>query len=400
MLTFDEARRRLLDAVRPLPAERVPVELAAGRVLAEDVAAAGPLPPFDASAMDGYALAVAVLAGEGPWELSLAGESRAGEPPPALLAGTCMRILTGAPLPAGADAVVMQEKVGVEAGRVRFTARPAPGQNVRRAGEDLPAGAPALASGTRLGFTQVALAAAADRGDLLVARRPQVAILATGSELRRPGSVPRPASIPESNAVALAAMASLAGASVRVLPAVADDAGATVRAIEAGLSGSDVLLTVGGVSVGDHDVVRPALERAGVALDFWKVAIKPGKPLAVGRSPTCTVLGLPGNPASAIVTFALFGMPLLRALQGDRAPLPSALAARLAAPVRHATGRMEFLRVRLAVEAGILVAAPLPNQASGSVPTLAQADALAVLPAEVEALEAGASVEVIRFSDL
>ncbi|MCC6648283.1 MAG: molybdopterin molybdotransferase MoeA [Polyangiaceae bacterium] len=400
MLSFEEARARIAGCEAHPVAERVPLFSADGRVLAEDVHARAPVPPWDTSAMDGYAVRVAELTVDAPTRLPVRGESRTGAAPEPLAPGAAMRIFTGAVLPEGADAVVMQEDVAREADVAVFRARPAALANVRRRGEDLEEGALALAKGTRLGPAQVGLLASLDRGEVLVARRPEVVILATGDELRPPGSCPRPASIPESNGLALAAMVVRAGGRVRVCPAVGDDGAATARAVEDALRGADLLLTIGGVSVGDHDVVRPALVAAGVEIDFWKVAMKPGKPLAVGRRGATWVLGLPGNPVSALVTFALFGVPLLRTLSGDRAPVAPWLPARLARAVRRRPGRSEFLRATLDVKNDQLIATPVAHQASGALVGLAAATALVALPAEAGDLEEGAAVSVVRLGDL
>jgi molybdopterin molybdotransferase len=303
-------------------------------------------------------------------------------------------------MPARADSVVMQELAAREGDAVRFDARPKPGQHVRRAGEDLAAGAVALAAGTRATAGVLALAGMLDRATVLVARRPTVTILCTGNELRSPGDEPSPASIPESNSAPLAALARQAGATVRIAPIAHDEPQATLRAIEQALEGTDVLLTVGGVSVGDHDVVRPALERAGVKLDFWRVAIKPGKPLAVGRSAAARVLGLPGNPASALVTFSLFGMPLLRAMQGDVRAVPRPLRVSLAAERKRPADRLELARASLLVEEGILLALVHDNQSSGAATSLAHSDGLAFVPPGTGPLVRGAFVDFVGWSDL
>ena len=404
MLTFAEARSRLLEAVAAgkLPSERVLLEQALGRVLAEPLVAAQPMPPFSYSAMDGYALSSRDLAGPGPFRLEVRGESRTGRPATPLVPGTAAAISTGAEVPSGADTIVPRELVERTGETISLGEPGRPGQHIRRAGEDLEVGAVALAPGVRLGPSALGLAASLDATDLVVARRPRVTILCTGDELRAPGSAALPGKIPESVSPPLAALASLAGAVVRRLPPVGDEREATERAILAALADTDLLLTVGGVSVGDHDWVRPALEAQGVALDFWKVAIKPGKPLAFGRHTRgpAWVLGLPGNPASAVITFCLFGLPLLRALQGDRDPLPRLMSLPLAAPFTHKTGRLEFIRVRLETRNGALSALPLANQASGALTSLAWADGLALVPAEAETLGEGALVEVLRTQDL
>lgn len=400
MLGFDEARARLLADVRRVATERVPLTAdAAGRVLLEDLVARDPLPGFDHSAMDGYAVATADLTGQGPFSLAVVGESRTGHPAPALAAGTACRIFTGSSIPAGADTVIMQENVTREGDMLHFSARPAAGQHIRREGEDLARHAIALASGTRLTPPSLALAAMVERAEIVVARRPRVTIACTGDELRAAGSERLPASIPESNSAALAALAKQAAAAVRIAPIVPDDPRATRKAIEGALDGTDVLLTVGGVSVGDHDVVRAALEEAGVALDFWKVAIKPGKPLAVGRSAGAHVLGLPGNPASALVAFVLFGMPLLRAMQGDARPTPLPIVVRLAAARKRSPDRLELVRATLRPDGDRFAAHMHGNQASGATTSLAHSDGVALVPPGQGALEAGALVDFVRWSD-
>jgi molybdopterin molybdotransferase len=240
----------------------------------------------------------------------------------------------------------------------------------------------------------------AGRVELPVRRRPRVTILCTGNELRGPGEAPRPATIPESNSVALAALAEQAGATTRIAPLARDDAAVVERAVRDALDGTDVLLTVGGVSVGDHDVVRPALERAGVTLDFWKVAIKPGKPMAVGRTATAYVLGLPGNPASALVTVAVFGAPLLRALQGDARGVPMGLPARMAHARKRSPDRVEFVRGVLGRDGAGLVATALDNQAAGAATTLATSDGLIVVPPGPQPVERGSAVDFLRWVDV
>ena len=400
MLPFAEAQARVLALAVALPAERVAIDDAAGRVLAEDVLAPFDLPATDGSAMDGYAVRVADLVGDGPFVLAVRGESRAGGDVPALVAGAACRIFTGATMPAGADAVVMQEDVTRVGEQVTLAKRPPPGAHVRRRGEDMAAGARALARGTRLAATHLSLAATCDRAWLEVARRPVVTVIGNGDELRAPGSPARAGSIPDSNSVAVRAMARAAGASVRVMSPTPDDRKKTEEAFDQALRATDLLVTSAGVSVGDHDLVRPALEAIGCTIELYKVAIKPGKPLTVGRRGGALILGLPGNPASAMVTFALFGVPLLRAMQGDARPVPSPLTARLASPIRHAPGRVAFVRATLAAPGGALVATPLGNQASGAATSMAEADGLVMVPPEGGDLAAGASVLVYSAREL
>lgn len=396
MLPFDEALNRILAAAPAMTTERVTLAQGVGRVLAEDLIARTPLPGFDYSAMDGYAVSGADFAGSGPWELPVLGESRAGALAPQLSAGTTCRIFTGAPIPEGADAVEMQENVTRDGGSARFTVPPALGAHIRRRGEDLAAGTAALSRGTRLSAFQIGLAAAVDRDELLVARRPRVTILCTGEELRDPGSLDIPGSIPDSNGPSLAALVVATGAEAVIAPRTGDDLKATEAAIRAALQGSDLLLTVGGVSVGEHDLVKAALANVGVELEFWKVQIRPGKPLAFGRFGQTLILGLPGNPVSAQLTFALFGMPLLRKMQGDRRPVPARSRARLNSALRQNPGRTGFYRAQLQGDLAITAS----NQASGSAVSLAQADALLILPADSSGLAAGESIEMIRLAEL
>jgi molybdopterin molybdotransferase len=404
MLEFDAARQRVLDSGSPLPAERVELAQALGRVLREDLATSGPLPPFDYSAMDGYCLATGDLAGAPPYELPVTGESRTGHACPPFTRGAAMRIFTGAKVPAGADCVVIQENTERVEDRVRILNMPRPGEHIRNRGEDLAAGQVALRNGTRLGPFQLGLAAALDRGTLLVSRRPRVVVLATGDELRAPGSTGAAETIPESNSVTVAALSTLAGATVETGLRLGDDLERTTEVLLSAFDRADVVITIGGMSVGDHDLVRPALARAGVELDFWKVAIQPGKPFAFGRKKAGSavagapraqdgfVLGLPGNPVSAQLTFLLFGLPLLRALQGDRAPLPATFSVELAEPLTRKPGRLGVYRARLEGQRARITG----NQSSGATTSLASADVLLFVEAEASELAAGTVLTAIR----
>lgn len=400
MLRFEEALARILALGSALPNEVAALDDCDGRVLGEDLVAPVDLPGFDYSAMDGYAVRMRDLDGEPPYRLPVRGESKTGIVPSALEPASAMRIFTGAALPDGADAVVMQEATLREGEDVVITTRPRAGQHVRRRGEDLSAGAIAIAKGTRLRPAHLSLAAALDRAHLAVGRRPEVAILATGDELRRPGTDPIPGTIAESNTVALRAMARRAGASAKALPYVRDDRAATERAFAAALDEADVVVSIGGVSVGDHDLVRPALEAVGVTLDFWRVAIKPGKPLAIGTKGRTIVIGLPGNPASAMVTFAMFGVPLLRALQGDAQPTPPLHRARMTRAHAHDPGRLELARASVAHTAEGLFVTTFGNQASGAATTMAEADAIVLVPEDATGIPAGAEVDVLLLHDL
>jgi molybdopterin molybdotransferase len=401
VLSFEAALAHLLSLARPLGPERVSLEQADGRVLAEDVVAPYPLPRFDHSSMDGYAVSTSALSGEPPFELTVRGVSAAGASLDTLEPGAAMRIYTGARIPPGADAVVMQEDVertdSPGGARVRLGRRPDAGAWIRVRGSDLAEGAIALGPGARLGPGQVALAAALDRPTLVVHRRPTVTILGSGDELRSPGEPDRAGAVVESNGYFVASAARRAGADARIAPFMSDDLDAATAATQRALASTDVLVTVGGVSVGDRDVVRPALEAAGVSIEFYRVAMKPGKPLTVGRRGETLVLGLPGNPASASLTFLLFGVPLLRALSGDRDPLPQRRDVVVRGRHRRGPGRTEFVRARLG-EGG--VATLLPNQASGAVTSFAEADALVVVPAEHGDIEDGARMQALRLNEV
>jgi molybdopterin molybdotransferase len=369
---------------------------ALGRVLREQLAATTPIPAFDHSAMDGYAVRVADFSAEGPWTLPVIGESRTGGLAPKLEAQSACRIFTGAALPEGADAVVMQEDVERDGSSARFSERPPRHAHVRLSGEDLETGAVALDRGTRLGPTQIGLVASLDRPTLLVSRRPRVHIVCTGDELRAPGDPPRPGSIPESNGTALAAFVTALGGAPTLLPYARDDRDETQRSIDRALTESDLVLTVGGASVGDHDLVRPALEAAGASLDFWKVRIKPGKPLIFGKRGEVSILGLPGNPVSALVTFVLFGAPLLRSLAGDARAVPMFRSAQLTAPLRQKPGRRGFYRATLQGDEVTV----LSNQASGAPTSMAWANCLAIVPEDSEGYEQGARVSVLALGDV
>jgi molybdopterin molybdotransferase len=393
----DAARARLLAAlsdVAPLPGERVPLADALGRALAEDLAADSDLPAFHASTMDGYALRASDARRPGA-RLPVAFEVFAGRPAKGPLPrGACCRIFTGALMPEGADTVEQQEQVrrtGRDAILLRAAVR---GRFVRRRGSDLAAGAVAAKAGAAVDPGTVGLAAGLGHGELLVHRRPRVAILPTGDEIVPVGRVPAAGQIVESNGHALAAAAREAGADPVVLPVARDDAGSLRRALAAA-QGLDALVTTGGVSVGTRDLVRGALARAGARLDFWRVAMRPGKPFAFGRWGRTAVFGLPGNPASTLVTFELFVRPALRALAGLQGAGRLRLAARLGAAQEKPAGLEVYVRARLRSVRGELVAEPLRTQVSGNLSSAAGHDALAILPARRTRVSRGERVEVI-----
>jgi molybdopterin molybdotransferase len=397
VLTPTAALARILAAlsdVAPLSAERVPLAAALGRALAEDLVADRDLPAFTASTMDGYALRAADARRAGA-RLPVAFEVFAGRPaarplPP----GACCRIFTGAPLPEGADAVEQQEEVR-RAGRAAVFARPAArGRFVRARGSDVARGAIAVPAGAAVDPGTVGLAAGIGRAELAVHRRPRLALLPTGDELVPVGRAPEPGQIVETNGHALAAAAREAGAEPVLLPAAGDDPAALRRSLAAA-RGFDVLVTTGGVSVGARDVVRAGLAAAGARLDFWRVALRPGKPFTFGRWGSAAVFGLPGNPTSALVTFELFVRPALRALAGLRGSGRLRAPARLAAAQEKPAGLEVYVRARLDVVRGALVAIPLRSQTSGDLSSAAGLDALAILPAGRTRLPRGARVDVL-----
>ncbi len=391
MIDLEAAQALVLSGVEALGAERVPARDAMGRVLARDLFARDFLPAFEHSAMDGYAIELDTPGDERVVEH----ESRAGGPPPPPLArGTAMRIFTGAPTPLGTQAVVMQENVDRQGSHLRMTTVPGAGANVRARGTDVREGALCLPRGTRLAPHHLPLLLTFGELEPHVVRRPVVTVLATGDELRAPGDPPRAGAIVETNGPTIAALAEARGAIARVLPIALDEPVALARAIEEAFEGADVVFTIGGVSVGDHDLVRPTLESLGVTLGFHKVALKPGKPLAFGKRGRTAVLGLPGNVVSSAITFVLFGGPLLAALSGDPRPLPTARRMRLGAGIRHAKGRTELVRAR--VEDDTVV--PVSSQASGSIVSLGLAEVLVRIPKDSADLEAGAIVDVLPLS--
>ena|SRR5215207_5214449 len=373
---MEEALRLVLERARPLPAERVPLVEAAGRVLAEPAVASVDLPPFDSSAMDGFA----VRAADTPGELPVAFRIAAGRPSPRPLeAGEAMAIATGAAVPSGADAVIPLEYVVEHGNRVAIQQPVQPGASVRPRGGDARHGDPVVAAGERLGPGQLGALAAAGVAEVSCARRPRAAVLTTGSELRSPGEQLEPGQIYEANGVIIAAQLASAGAEVERLSAVADEPGAHRDALERGLAG-DVLVSSGGVSVGPHDLVRAVGAELGIEQVFWRVAVKPGKPLWFGVRGQTLVFGLPGNPVSSLVSFELFVRPAVLALQGATDPGPRFALGTLASAVRRDDARDELLRARSSVEDGELVLRPVTGQDSHMIVRAAEADALVLVP--------------------
>jgi len=406
-LAVAEAQRRILARIRTLPPERVALSAALGRVLAEPLPARGDLPPWDNSAMDGYAVRAAeVAAGVA---LTVALDLPAGAPagvtlPPASAA----RIMTGAPLPDGADAVVPVERTEGPTGEgsfarvgewVRFMAGVEPGSHVRRRGEDVRAGATAVPLGATCGAAQLAMAATAGHATVSVVRRPRVAIVSTGDELVDVDQAGTPDRIVNGNAYGLAAQVTIAGGEAWKLPIVPDDHDATVAAVEEALS-ADAVITIGGVSVGERDHVRRALAQSGVELAFWRVAMRPGGPFAFGTAAGGrAVFALPGNPVSAHVTFELFARPALRRMAGHARCFRRPFRARLAEAVVPHAEKALYLRGHLNEDAGGWRVATTGPQGSGVLSSLVAADCLIVVPPGAGTLAAGVGVDVLPLAE-
>lgn len=406
LIPYEMARTLFVEAAearRSRESERVALELAAGRVVAKDEFADFPSPTHDKSAMDGYAVDVADFRGMAPHRFVVAAESRTGQKQVLPLEpGTATRIFTGALLPPRANAVIPQENARREGQEVLFDGAPQPFAHVRRKGEDLAPGTLALREGARLGPFQLSLLTSLERTAVEVVRRPRVGIVSTGDELRAPldcalfdASGEPPEGVAESNGPALRALAERAGAEVVDIWVVPDELELLTQQIERSLHQVDLLVTVGGASVGDHDLVRPALDRLGVDWIVRKVAIKPGKPVCGASLGEKLVLGLPGNPASAQITFVLFGLPMIAALAGETGATSLGMGGKLVRAFRQQPGRRQFLRARL--EEGRVEV--FDNQASGAATALAWANVLAVVPEEVSELPAGSWIEVIPLWD-
>jgi molybdopterin molybdotransferase len=376
LLSIEDAQRLVLERVQPLAPEPVPLEQAAGRVLAQAARAAVDLPPFPSSAMDGFA----VRSSDTPGRLPVVARIAAGVPAQTgLEAGEAMAIATGGVVPDGADAVIPIEYVVDHDNSIDIPESVGQGDNVRPRGGDLRAGDVVVSRGTQLGPAQIGALAAAGLDRLRCVRRPRVAVLTTGTELRRPGEALGPGQIYEANGVLLATALATTGALVEQLPAVADDEASHRAALERGLE-ADALVTSGGVSVGPHDLVRRVLTELGVEEVFWGVAVKPGKPLAFGVRGSTLVFGLPGNPVSTLVSAEVFVRPALLALQGATDPGPFFLEGRLGRAVRRNQHRDEFVRARRETSGDGIVLEPITGQESHMIARAATADALVLVP--------------------
>ncbi len=395
MVSVEQALEIVLREAPALAAEEVPVEEALGRVLSSDVTADRELPPFDRAAMDGYALRAADVSGA-PTALDVVGEVRAGQWPSFRLAtGQAARIMTGAPVPAGATAVQQVEKTRhLDEFRVTILAPVAEGQNVAPRGSEVGAGDVVLARGRVIDPAAIAVLATTGHARVRVARRPVMAVLVTGDEIVDVAETPGPSQIRNSNGPAVAAQARLAGASVRVLGVAPDRQDAIAAALRDGLS-ADVLVVSGGVSAGDYDLVEPALVELGARLLFTKVAIKPGAPLVFGRRGETLVFGLPGNPVSAQVTFELFVRAALLKLQGASVLSRPRVGVELLGAFKNRSGRKSHIPARVRFEDGRLVAWPLRSTGSGDLVAHARANALVVIEAERSEAAQGETAEAL-----
>ena len=401
MIELESAVQQILAAIPTAASERVPLEHACGRVLRERLVATLDLPTFDNSAMDGYAVRAADVAEatlSSPVSLRLSGRVPAGESfDSEVSSGQCVRIFTGSPLPPGADAVVMQEDTHPDAAdptKVLILDAVRPGENVRSRAADVKRGSALAESGQVITIGSLSLLAATGVTQVSVGRLPRVGLLATGSELREAGQSLGPGQIYESNRLMLAELVRRAGGLPQVCPLVPDSAEATRRALESGLTDNDIVVTSGGVSVGEMDFVKSEFEKVGGTLHFWKVAIRPGKPFVFGRWRDKFMFGLPGNPVSAFVTFLQLAYPALRRWQGATETALPAQAATLGEPLTNPGERRHFMRVRMDSNGKVFSGGA---QASHALSSLAAANGLVDVPPRTT-LSAGTTVAVIRWS--
>src|SRR5258708_4340254 len=397
MLELETALERILAAVPPVTGQLIPLAEAHGRVLQERLLSPIDLPVFDNSAMDGYAVCatnVALAKPDAPVRLRLIGKVAAGETFAGQISpGTCVRIFTGSPLPHGADAVVMQEDTRVEEGEVLILDAAKPWENVRLQGEDMKRGSVLAEPGEVLTAGHLTLLAACGLAKVKAGRSPVIGLLATGSELRDPDQALAPGQIYESNRIGLATLLRRAGAIPKIFPIVADVLGGTRAALEDAFAQCDSVVTSGGVSVGEMDFIRPAFEKAGGTLDYWRVAIKPGRPFAFGRLGKKLLFGLPGNPVSAVVTFLLLVRPAVLRWQGARNLFLPFHPGVLAEPLSNTGMRRHFMRVQVAADGSVRSAGA---QASHILSSLALANGLVDVAPDTT-LPAGASVQVMRW---
>jgi molybdopterin molybdotransferase len=395
-LSVSEARRRILEDVAPTEPENVAIEAAAGRTLAAPLSARLTQPPFDASAMDGYAVRAAdtqIL----PATLTVIGEAAAGHPfGGSVNTGQAVRIFTGAPMPAGTDAIVIQENTARDGAKVIVREGIADPGHIRHRGIDFKQGDTLLPAGRRIGPREIALAASMGHGTLQVRRRPRIAMLSTGDELVPPGRTPGPGQIVASNHLGVGALLEVAGAEVQQL-GIARDTREDLAAHIAQAADSDVLVTIGGASVGDHDLVGPVLEARGMALSFWKIAMRPGKPLMFGKLGAARVVGLPGNPVSSLVCGRIFLVPLVRALLGQSAASEDTVQAHVTVALAPNGPREHYMRATSRPGPdGMPLVTPVRSQDSSLLSALSKADCLLLRPVEAPAVPSGGLVPILR----
>jgi molybdopterin molybdotransferase len=394
MISVEAARAKILGALKPTGPETVSLAQGLGRVLAEPVLARLTQPPADVSAMDGFAL----RAGDAPKGavLRVIGEAPAGHPFEGVVgAGQAVRLFTGSEVPAGADSVLIQEDASADGESITVNEACMAGKNIRRAGQDFKQSETLIPGARRLSARDIGLAAAGNHPWLTVHRRPRIAILATGDEICLPGDKIPAGGIVSSNAHALAAYVTECGGEATILP-IAGDTLPAIAAGAAGAAGADLLVTTGGASVGAYDLIQESLGQAGLALDFWKIAMRPGKPLMFGAIGALPLLGLPGNPVSAFVCALLFMRPAIDVLSGLPGGAPATEPARLAKAMKQNDQREDYVRATLSRDETGLIVTPFAVQDSGMLKTLAHASALIQRPAHDPALEAGATVRIIR----
>ena len=395
LLSVEEALQKVLDGVAPTEPEVIAIGSARGRVLAEPLQALVTQPPFNASAMDGYAVRAADIT-QLPSTLSVIGEAAAGHPFHGSVGrGQAVRIFTGAPVPDGADAIVIQENADREGSQVIVREGASEADHIRPLGSDFGRGNVLLAAGRRLGPREISLVAAMGYGQVTVRRRPQVAILSTGDELVHPGSPLGPGQITASNHLGIAALAEAVGAEPQQL-GIARDTQADLDAHFAKAQGADIIVTSGGASVGDHDLVAPVLQSRCMTLDFWKIAMRPGKPLMFGRLGASRILGLPGNPVSSLICARLFLVPLIRALLGQPTGVDLPVPARLTVPLDANGPRQHYMRATSQPGPdGMALVAPVRSQDSSLLAPLAQADCLLIRPPRAPMAPAGTLVLIL-----
>jgi len=393
-LSVTNAQNCILESVNKLDIETVRLEQSLGRVLAEDVRANRDLPPYDVSAMDGFAVRSADVANV-PATLTIIEDIKAGDMPDKTVhAGQCARIMTGAPVPQGADAVMrVEDTQALSENNVQINRAVKPGNDIRRLGENMRDGEIVLTAGTEITPGVAGILATVKRARVQVYRRPRVAILSTGNELEDIDDPVDPNKIPNSNSYALMAQLQALGIEPALLGIARDDPAELAEYLQRGLR-FDVLLVSGGSSVGVHDYVRPVIEALGVQMQFWRVAMKPGHPVAFGATEKCMVFGLPGNPVSSMVCFEEFVAPALRGMMGHARIYRRTIVARLTHNVKHQPGRTEFIRVTLAKEADGYAATSTGAQGSGMLLSMARADGLMAVPADSAGLAAGSAVTV------